>query len=397
MDPLLLIVAVAAVGVSVVVALRSRRARATLDNSAQSRREALDSAERLDAAIGRSLQARDDLSMLLSAIDIGALRLDENLVVLSANSPAHMLFSRPLGGMQGRPLLEAIVDAAIEEHVRAEAASNPGGWTELELSPGRFVSLLLRPAANGGWWLLARDASEIARLRMIRTEFVENLSHELRTPVTAIGLIAELLAADAAGGASGVPPKMRERILQLESEAVHLGQMINELLDLARIESGEGARLTDSIDLDAITRSAVDRLAPFAAQAKVAVELESPGPKPLQRPGNAARLTQVVVNLIHNAIKFSPQGSTVRVVVASDPAQGRASVSVSDRGVGISRADLARIFERFFVADRSRATGGGTGLGLSIAKHIVEQHGGEISVQSALGEGSTFTVSLPNG
>lgn len=398
MEPLLIITAAAAIGAVTIALQRSRRARAQHDSSIASRREERESIERLDGAIERALRARDDLSTLLASLDLGVMRIDEEFSVLTANEAAHHTFSRPIGGMQGRPLLEAIVGAAVEEHLRAEAAAQPGDWSEFELAPGRHVSVLLRPAGSQGWWLLARDVSEIARLRRIRTEFVENLSHELRTPVTAIGLIAELLAADTADSQrhAAAAPNIRERILQLESETVHLAQMINELLDLARIESGEGAHLGDSIDLDVIARSAVDRLAPFATQSKINVEIASSGPLPLRRQGNVARLTQVIVNLIHNAIKFSPPGGTVRVAVAADPNTRSATIAVSDRGVGISRADLKRIFERFFVADRSRSTGGGTGLGLSIAKHIVELHGGTIAAQSTLGEGSTFTLTLPN-
>jgi signal transduction histidine kinase len=242
--------------------------------------------------------------------------------------------------------------------------------------------------------VLIRETSELTRLRRIRTEFVENLSHELRTPVTAIGLLSELLASDTATPGS-TSEKIRGRILQIESEAIHLGQMINELLDLARIESGEGMAMNDAIDLDAVVRSSVDRLQPFANQARVKIASRSIGTVPLGREGNATRLAQAIVNLLHNAIKFSPPESTVEVQASQSPDEVR--ITVTDHGVGISRADLDRIFERFYVADRARSKGGGTGLGLSIARHIVEAHGGTIQASSNLGEGSTFTVVLPRG
>ena len=304
--------------------------------------------------------------------------------------------------MQGRPLLEAVVDASIEEFLRAESrGAHPGAWREFEIARGKFTTVALRSAAGNGWWLLARDDSEILRLRRIRTEFIENLSHELRTPVTAIGLIAELLSAETKGrsaaDAGPVAAKVRERILQLESEAIHLGQMINELLDLARIESGEGMQRNDEIALDEVVRSAVDRLLPFAAQANVAVNVQSNKQATLTSRGNLARLTQVVVNLLHNAIKFSSPGDAVLVqVLAPTVDQPEAKIVITDRGTGIAREDVNRVFERFFIADRARSKGGGTGLGLSIARHIVEAHDGEISVTSTLGEGSTFTIAFPS-
>ena len=365
-------------------------------------RESREVAERLGGAIGRASEARDELSTLCTILDVGVVRLDSDFKVLSANDVAHRLFDRPPGGMQGRPLLEAVVDAAIEEHLRAQSRhANPGEWREFEIARGRFTTVALRSAAGNGWWLLARDDSEIVRLRRIRTEFIENLSHELRTPVTAIGLIAELLSADtkdpSAFGNETVAPKLRERILQLESESIHLGQMINELLDLARIESGEGMHRNDEIALDALVRGAVDRLSPFAAQANVTVTVESTGAAKLASRGNMARLTQVVVNLLHNAIKFSAPGGTVEVrVIGPTGDRADARIEIADHGLGIAREDLDRVFERFFVADRARSKGGGTGLGLSIARHIVEAHEGTIEVTSTLGQGSTFTITLPS-
>ena len=381
------IVGAAALGRS--AGLRAAR-RATEDAASDSVRGA---AQSLGDTIGRAENVRDDLSLLSTAVDLGVVRLDETLRVVTANATAHALFTRPDGGMQGRPLLEAIVDAAIEEHLRDEAlASQQGDWRDFDLGRGQVRSVALRPAAGSGWWLLVRDASEITRLRRIRTEFVENLSHELRTPVTAIGLLSELLASDTAAEGS-VPPKVRERILQIEADAVHLGQMISELLDLARIESGEGMHQEDLIDLNAIAHSAVDRLKPFAEQAHVQMEIFSSAPLQLSRRGNAARLTQVLVNLVHNAIKFSPQGGTVKLSISTSG--GEAIVRVADQGAGIARADLERIFERFFVADKARSKGGGTGLGLAIARHIIGAHGGTIGATSQLGEGSTFTIALP--
>lgn len=402
MEPITLVAVIAVVLVTAVMSRRAGVESARRDASAAAGRESRNAVERLGGSTGRVSDARDDLFTLLTILDMGVVRLDRDLRVLSANEVAHRLFDRPLGGMRGRPLLEAVVDVGVEEFLRAESrATSSSEWREFEIARGKFTTVALRSAAGNGWWLLARDDSEIVRLRRIRTEFIENLSHELRTPVTAIGLIAELLAADMKGSSvsssGAVAPKVRERILQLESESIHLGQMINELLDLARIESGEGMHRNDEIDVAVIVRSAVDRLAPFAAQAKVGVKIESPQSVKLAPRGNLSRLSQVVVNLLHNAIKFSSASSAVEVRVTPPTTNhANARIIVIDHGVGIARADLDRVFERFFIADRARSKGGGTGLGLSIARHIVEAHGGDISAISTLGEGSTFTITLPS-
>lgn len=393
MELLLAPMGIALLATVAALAYRAGRRATAQPQPAPADRIARETAADLGAAIARTTAIRDDLYALLVATDAGVLRLDGQFRVQSANPAAHQLFRRPDGGMVSRPLLEAIVDVPVEEHLRASAASGGSGpWREFDIGAGSVVSVALRPAVDGGWWAIARDASELTRLRRIRTEFVENLSHELRTPVTAIGLLAELLVAETAPDGS-VPTKVRERILQLESDAVHLGQMINELLDLARVESGEGMRLNDEVDLVAVARSAIDRLRPYADQARVSVTLSGDTTLRLGRSGNAARLEQAVANLVHNALKFSVPGGSVEVRVAGDGHE--ATASVRDHGVGIARADLDRVFERFFVADRARSKGGGTGLGLAIARHIAEAHGGRITVASQLGEGSTFTLALP--
>jgi two-component system phosphate regulon sensor histidine kinase PhoR len=168
--------------------------------------------------------------------------------------------------------------------------------------------------------------------------------------------------------------------------------MVTELLDLARIES-EGRQLhLDEVDLGRLAEDTVERLRPFAERQQITLEAQVDPDMPFVR-GEAAQLGQVFANLIHNAVKFSPPDSTVTVSVRSSGIE--VAASVKDRGIGIAEADLPRIFERFYKADRSRASGGGTGLGLAIARHIVEGHGGTLAVVSEDGAGSTFTMTLP--
>jgi two-component system, OmpR family, phosphate regulon sensor histidine kinase PhoR len=234
--------------------------------------------------------------------------------------------------------------------------------------------------------------SELRRLQRIRTEFIDNLSHELRTPLTTVSLLSETLAREADAADPPIPPRMRERITKVEVETGHLVQMVNELLDLSRIEGGGTLQLVEGVDLGPLAVDATERLRLFAERQGVdlrtAVEPDLP-----KVTGDAARLGQVVVNLVHNAVKFSPEGGEVRVAVRRDG--DNALASVTDHGIGIAKPDRARVFERFYKVDRARVRGGGTGLGLSIARHVVQGHGGRIWVESDLGEGSTFLFELP--
>jgi two-component system phosphate regulon sensor histidine kinase PhoR len=180
---------------------------------------------------------------------------------------------------------------------------------------------------------------------------------------------------------------MRDRIGKIEVETGHLVQMVNELLDLARIESGGPLVLLDDVDLGRIVVESIERLRLFADRQGLTLRTEVPPRVPAVR-GDEARIGQVVVNLVHNALKFG---------VRDDREGGEVTVRVRrvDHGVGVARADQARIFERFYKVDRARVRGGGTGLGLSIARHVINQHGGRIWVDSQEGIGATFSFALP--
>ena len=236
------------------------------------------------------------------------------------------------------------------------------------------------------------DVSELRRLQRIRTEFIDNLSHELRTPLTTVSLLAETLVREADQAGEALPPRMRDRIAKIEVETDHLVQMVNELLDLSRIESGGPMPLLDSIDLGRLALASVERLRLFAERQGVVLRTDVPEQVPVVL-GAEDRLGQVFINLLHNAVKFSPDGGEVTVRVWS--AAEEVSVAVEDHGIGIPKADQARIFERFYKADKARRRGAGTGLGLAIARHVVEGHGGRIRVESEEGRGSTFSFSIP--
>jgi two-component system, OmpR family, phosphate regulon sensor histidine kinase PhoR len=355
-----------------------------------------------------------DLSYLADLVGVGIVRLSDDLRVEVANTAAHVFLLREPGAMLGRTAMEALGDHRVEAIAQGarEAGWSSGEITLPEREDGGGASTLIVRARRSpilGVWLVLEDVAELRRLQRIRAEFIDNLSHELRTPVTTVGLLVESLTRDAEAAAeagSPIPTKMRERIGKLEVETGNIAQMVAELLDLARIESGGRQLHLDDVDLGRIAAESTDRLRPFAERQGVALGVLVDAELPPVR-GEGARLAQVFTNLIHNAVKFSSPGGEVRVGVrrvplgaageTSPPSSGPAVLLgwVSDDGPGIAASDKARIFERFYKADRTRSGGGGTGLGLAIARHIVEGHGGEIRVESEEGRGATFEFTIP--
>ncbi len=335
-------------------------------------------------------QTRHDMSYLTEQLTVGVVRLRDDLIVEFANGAAHVMLERRPGSMVGRSALEAFVDTRIEGIARAamEYGSSTGEVT-IRSRTGVTAIVRARRSPVSGVWLVLEDVSELRRLQRIRAEFIDNLSHELRTPLTTISLLAETASRDA----ESASPRLRDRISKIEVETGHLTQMVNELLDLSRIESGTAQLLLDDVDLVRVARSTAERLRLFAERQGLRIEMDVPDRVSPVR-GDEDRLGQVLINLLHNAVKFSPNGGEIVVGVRED--EGEVRVWVRDPGVGVPRADLSRIFERFYKVDRARVRGrGGTGLGLSIARHVVESHGGRIWAESEEGAGSTFTFTVP--
>jgi two-component system phosphate regulon sensor histidine kinase PhoR len=346
--------------------------------------------ERAEDARWNAEQTSHDTDYLTELLTAGVVRLRDDLTVEYANGAAHVMLERRLGSMVGRSALEAFVDARIEGVARAAMEfGSANGEVTVRSSSGATVTVRARRSPVSGVWLVLEDVSELRRLQRIRAEFIDNLSHELRTPLTTISLLAETAARDA----ESASPRLRDRIAKIEIETGHLTQMINELLDLTRIESGTAQLLLDDVDLVRLSRMTVERLRLFAERQNLRIDLELPD-RVLPVRGDEDRLGQVLVNLLHNAVKFSPNGGAIVVGVREDA--GEVRVWVRDPGVGVPRADLARVFERFYKVDRARVRGrGGTGLGLSIARHVIESHGGRIWAESEEGSGSTFIFTVP--
>lgn len=331
-----------------------------------------------------------DLLRLTDQAGLGLLRVDDRMLVASANQAAHELLGRRSSRLEGRSVMEAFVDHRVEELIR-DAGRGESGSREASVGAQRQLVIRACPAPAGGAWVSLEDVTELRRLQRIRTEFIDNLSHELRTPLTTVRLLTEMLADELAD--ADVPPRVRERVATIDVETGHLVQMVNELLDLSRIEQAGSHLAMDDVAVGELVTRALDRLRTFAERQGVTLHSDLPADLPAVR-GDEERLGQVLVNLLHNAVKFSPEGRAV--TVSAMPEQGAVVVSVIDQGVGIPVEDQARIFERFYKVDRARRRGmGGTGLGLAIARHIVEAHGGHLWVASEEGRGSTFSFRLP--
>jgi two-component system phosphate regulon sensor histidine kinase PhoR len=349
--------------------------------------------ERVTASEFELDQQVRNASYLADLMGVGILRLDESLRVELANTAAHLLLARSPGSIVGRSVMEAFVDSRIEEVVTAARDQGAAsGEFRLRGPDGPTLVIRARRSPVRGLWVVLEDVSELRRLQQIRAEFVDNLSHELRTPLSTVSLLAETLSREADAAGDAVPPKMRDRITKIEVETGHLAQMVNELLDLARIESGGPLVLLDDVDIGRVVAESTDRLRLFAERQGLRLVTDVPRELPRVR-GDEARIGQVLVNLVHNAVKFSDGGDEVAVRVRNDGDE--LVVSVEDHGIGIPKADQARIFERFYKVDRARVRGGGTGLGLSIARNVLQQHGGRIWVESEEGRGSTFSFALP--
>jgi two-component system phosphate regulon sensor histidine kinase PhoR len=236
--------------------------------------------------------------------------------------------------------------------------------------------------------LLLQDLTELRRLETVRRDFVANVSHELRTPIAAIKAMVETLR----DGAIDEPVAARDFVARIDDEIDGLHRLVEELLELSRLESGGVEVVLAPTPPAELVASAVRRLAPLAERAQVALRAEcaSDLPPVLADP---ERMEQVLVGVIHNAIKFTPPGGAIVVGATAEPDAVR--LAVADSGVGVEPEHLERLFERFYKADRARA-GGGTGLGLAIAKHTVQLHGGDIAVHSpGPGRGTTVTIALP--
>jgi len=326
----------------------------------------------------------DGVDQVIEALESAGVVLDPSNTVVKA-SPGAMAFGLVWNQALVHPELVTIVD-------RVRRYGEPI-TQELELARGPFgdanIYLFVRVARLGARYilLLAEDRTESYRLDEVRRDFVANISHELKTPIGAVGLLAEALQA-----ASDEPDQVRRFAKRLTKEADRLARITQEIIELSRLQAADALASPTIVEIDHVVALAVDQNRVAAESSRVTIV--SGGDTGAEVYGDEPLLAVALHNLIANAIQYSPKGSRVGVGVKN--ADGIVEIAVTDQGIGIPDDELDRVFERFFRIDpaRSRHTGG-SGLGLSIVKHVVQNHGGDIRVWSQPGNGSTFTIRLP--
>jgi two-component system phosphate regulon sensor histidine kinase PhoR len=330
---------------------------------------------------------RSRLATVLDQITDGVLIADTAGLIRFANPAAGRLFQF------GNPLNHSIAEV-VRNHQLVEAWRRCQQTRQMQSEsvevPTRhqYLQLVVIPDQHtSGSLLLAQDLTRIRRLETVRRDFVSNLSHELRTPLASLRALAETLQE----GALEDLPAARRFVDQIQIEVDALTQMANELLELSKIESGRFSLERSPVAAFDVLHSAAQRMQVQAERANINLRVDCTENVPKVQV-DSQRLEQVLINLIHNAVKFTRPGGEVILCAESIP--GDVLFSVRDTGVGIPADEVSRIFERFYRVDKSR-TGRGTGLGLSIAKHIVEAHRGKIWAESTEGQGSTFYFTIP--
>jgi len=293
------------------------------------------------------------------------------------------------GGIVDPRILAAAARAAVSGElidVELRPVSSSASLATPRAAPSAVLAVV-RAIDHGRAMVAATDESAAQRMEAARRDFVANVSHELKTPVAAMGLLAEV-AVDAADD----PVAVRRYAGKLQAEAVRLGALVNELIALSRLQGADPLPDLAVVEVDAVVEETIARVATAAENAGIAVTSDQPSGLLVR--GDRSLLVTALTNLVDNAISYSPSGTQVSVSRALRG--GQVQIAVTDRGVGIAPEFTDRVFERFFRIDpaRSRATGG-TGLGLAIVKHVAANHGGTATVWSRPGTGSTFTLHLP--
>ncbi|MBI3648116.1 MAG: GHKL domain-containing protein [Actinobacteria bacterium] len=326
-----------------------------------------------------SAEGRRVQDVILGAMQDGVLLLDREGRTVFANAS----LARLLGAPGGRdPVLPVDLERA------ARRAGYTGAETSAEVEAGRrwLRGSAIPVGDDGSVLLVVRDVTEALRLDSIRRDFVANASHELKTPAASIRAAAETIRSAIEEDPAAVP-RFAESI---ERESVRLTRIVSDLLDLSRLESGSD--LHELVRLDVLALDECRRFQETASSSRVELEVKAQEVPAVR--GSARDLALLVRNLVDNAIRYTKAGGRVEVSVSSD--DGHVRIGVTDTGIGIPTRDLPRVFERFYRVDRARSREtGGTGLGLAIVKHVVENHDGEVSVQSELGQGTTVTARLP--
>lgn len=331
------------------------------------------------------------LSVVLNQMTDAVIIVDQEGFVKLANPAAKLMFEIQNGHEREKTSVEflrnhqinELIEKCQKEHVQKEMS------VEINLNK-MFVHVIAKPLEeiySNGVLLIIQDFTRIHQLEKIRSDFVSNVSHELRTPIASLKALSDTLQE----GALEDPPAARRFLQRMNVEIDNLTQMVQELLELSKIESGRISLKRSYLNPKDLVNNAIDRMIVQAERSGLQLKFEVPDEISYVY-ADPDRITQVFINLIHNAIKFTEPGGSISILVFEE--KTGVIFCVRDTGVGIERDLQVRIFERFYKTDKAR-TSGGTGLGLSIVKHIIEAHNGKVWVKSSPGEGSSFFFSLP--
>lgn len=338
---------------------------------------------------------RNQATAILESMAEGVIAVDPQGRILLMNPAANVLLGLTGQPVRNKSLFEAIRYHELQEVVRTVLRQHQRATQDIAVFQPQERRLRLHaiPCQGGGPTgpaavLVIQDVTESHRYEQLRREFVANVSHELKSPLTSIHSLTETLLE----GALNDPAHNTRFVRLIDEDAARLARLIDDLLALSQIESQAVPLKLSAVELKPLVESVAASLQPGIGQRRLSVTLDIP--TGILARADPDRLRQVLANLLDNAIKYNKDGGTIKIVAARH--DGWIKVTVADTGVGIPEQDLPRIFERFYRVDKARSRElGGTGLGLSIVKHIVESHGGQVTVRSQVNRGSTFSVTFP--
>ncbi len=334
---------------------------------------------------------RAELSNILENMTDGIIMTDTDGNITMVNNACLKILNVKDIEITGKSLIEAFRDHQLNEILRQCLNTGKQQTTQFEsISLKKFIQAVVVPIQSeglNGALIILQDLTELKSLQTTRRELIGNISHEFRTPLAGIKAMTQTLQ----DGAIEDNDTAKDFLNRIEGEVDRLTQMVSELTELSRIESGKAELKTEIVDINKLIEEVLLQLKPQADRQKLALKCEFKTGQLLVK-ADRERIRQVIINLIHNAIKFSKEDQTI---TATSKKEGTyAVIEITDRGIGISKDDLSHIFERFYKADKSRS-GQGTGMGLAIAKHLVKAHGGTISATSEEGKGTTIAFTLP--
>jgi two-component system phosphate regulon sensor histidine kinase PhoR len=351
------------------------------------------------------IQDEQLLISLLEALPLPVLVIDHDLMLRYANQYALRLHDTQTPSLP-LPLEQVLQNTALVQLVQkciatgmTQSSTEDGDGVMWRATVTPLLSSTASPATQRPAYvvLTLEDLAAVRRAERAQRDFIANISHELRTPLTSVRLLAETLE----DAIDTDPEKAQAFVEKIEVEVQYLTSLVAELLELSGLESGHVMMNMEPLEAERLVREVMARMLPLAQRHRVLLRTEIEQGKTLVV-ADSKQIPRVLVNLVHNAIKFTPSGGQIVIGTRRLPGQSLQSFFVRDTGVGIRPEELPRIFERFYKTNRSRTKedfvgpgGGGAGLGLAIARQVVEAHGGRISAESTVGQGSTFLFTLP--